>query len=185
MDQKPELPSREELRPVVEWLHMGEAGAWSRAEWQSWMTHAYEWCYRTTRGLLIALNWIERLERKVATLELRIRSLEAELAQARTRRSGPPPVPPSSYPSGPPSLPAQSPISVPSPAPPTPEARALSAFARRPMSDAERDRKRRFMERAEDLFMEISNFEAVEGIVIENAEEEDEEDTVFMPTDEP
>lgn len=165
------LPTREDLRKVVEWLHGGQAGTWSRSYWESFIAHAYPWCVKTTRGLLLALDRIQWLERRVVELEVQLRA-------AREGRSIPPPMPPL-----PPPIPiirrSSQPPSI--NAPPTPEALAMQSPVRRQLSDDEEERRRRWLAEADRMFRELSNFNPVEdsAVVIE------EEETIFDPLDDP
>lgn len=140
---------------LIQWLRGGRDQRWTVDDWQAWSSRAYEWCMTATRGLLLALSRIDELEGECARLT-------AELAAVR--RSNPPPAPAST--------------------PPTPEARALSGFARRQPTEAEREAKRLIVEYAESVWRELSQVdqdaEEILSRSIERIEiEEPVSDTVF------
>lgn len=166
MERKPDLPSLEDLGRVVEWLAGGQRGLWSRDYWESFITRAYPWAYKTTRGLLLALKWIAVLEQRIVVLERELRQARAQLGIVPVSSPIPilPPIPHPRQSSGP-------------PPPPSAEAQALSTRARPPFDEVQLLRRRRFMEKAEELFREISNYEPIDEPSIES-------ETVFEPTDE-
>lgn len=123
-----DLPDRAELREVVGYLRAGLDGRWTVRDWSAWSGRSFAWCYTTTRGLLRALARVEELEAEAALLR-------AELAQ--TRRA---PVAPTIVPA------MRRATPPPPPAPSSPESSALAQSARRPLTGAEREARRKLME---------------------------------------
>lgn len=125
-----DIPTRADLADVVGYLQAGLDGTWTIQDWQAWSNKAFQWTYRTTRGCLLLQERVRALEAENALLRVeRDRALRASAPVAPTivpamRRATPPPPP----------------------APSSPESSALAQSARRPLTGAEREARRKLME---------------------------------------